>query len=67
MRSSPVMRATASARAAGPRAVVVLAREQAKREPDHAGAVSCMRSMAKYVLPVLVGPSRAITGAMRGA
>ena len=43
-------------------AVVVLARQQPEREADHPGGVRSIRSMARCVLPVFVGPRRAVTG-----
>ena len=42
-------------------AVVVLARQQAQREADDARGVREQRSMARCVLPVLVGPRTALT------
>ena len=58
--SSPVISATRLAPRALTIAVVDLAREQPQRQADHArGDEPSMRSTARWVLPVLVGPSTA--------
>ena len=64
--SSPVTSATVLRADALDALVVDLAREQPQRQADDAASnAPSMRSMARWVLPVLVGPSTAVTPAPR--